>query len=411
MPETLDHGKSESASGQNSARVSIVRADDYDLPRLVPTVQRSIELIGGLETIIKPGDRVFVKINHLPPPSPPERGIVTHPVFAEAVLELLKKAGAEITVGDEIETAPVDGFSTSGFRQMCQRAGVRLINLREEGFVVRECNGLLLKEVYLSRAALEADVIVNLPKLKTHSLTVFTGGIKNMYGTIPGSLRRRLHGEYPDSEDFSRMLTDIFSAIRPQLTLMDGIVAMEGEGPAAGSVRKLGVILASRDAVAVDAVATGIIGMEPMDIATTRYAHERGLGVGSPDSIEVVGESIESVATSNFRLPVSAKRALLRKIPAPLSRFAMRQLSVRPKVVEQQCTACAECVRACPTGAIAIHGKSAGVTGVASIDRSICIECMCCHEVCRFNAIVTGRTVIGSAVSLAADAVKKLLGN
>ncbi len=410
MPETLNHGKSESASGQNSARVSIVRANDYELPRLVPAIQRSIELIGGLETIIKPGDRVFVKINHLPPPSPPERGIVTHPVFVEAVLELLKKAGAEITVGDEIETAPIDGFSTSGFRQMCQRAGVRLTNLREEGFVARECNGLLLKEVYLSKTALEADVIVNLPKLKTHSLTVFTGGIKNMYGTIPGSFRRRLHGEYPDSEDFSRMLTDIFSAIRPQLTLMDGIVAMEGEGPAAGSVRKLGVILASRDAVAVDAVATGIIGMDPMDIATTRYAHERGLGVGNPDSIEVVGESIESVATSDFRLPVIAKRALLRKIPAPLSRFAVGQLSVRPKVVEQQCTACAECVRACPTGAITIQGKSAGVAGVAVIDRAICIECMCCHEVCRFDAIVTGRTAIGSAVSLAADAVKKLLG-
>ncbi|RLC67153.1 MAG: hypothetical protein DRH97_05295, partial [Chloroflexi bacterium] len=220
MPETLNHGKPEPATGQNSARVSIVRADDYDLPRLVPAIQRSIELIGGLETIIKSGDRVFVTINHLPPPSPPERGIVTHPVFAEAVLELLKKAGAEITGGDEIETAPVDGFSISGFRQMCQRAGVRLTNLREEGFDARECNGLLLKEIYLSKAALEADVIVNLPKLKTHSLTVFTGGIKNMYGTIPGSLRRRLHGEYPDSEDFSRMLTDIFSAIRPQLTLM-----------------------------------------------------------------------------------------------------------------------------------------------------------------------------------------------
>jgi len=410
MPETLNHGQPEPATDQNSARVSIVRADDYDLPRLVPTVQRSIELIGGLETIIKPGDRVFVKINHLPPPSPPERGIVTHPVFVEAVLELLKKAGAEITVGDEIETAPVDGFSTSGFRQMCQRAGVRLINLREEGFVTRECNGLLLKEIYLSRAALEADVIVNLAKLKTHSLTVFTGGIKNMYGAIPGSVRRRLHGEYPDSEDFSRMLTDIFSAIRPQLTLMDGIVAMEGEGPAAGSVRKLGVILASRDAVAVDAAATGIIGMDPMDTATTRYAHECGLGVGSLDSIEVVGESIESVAASDFRLPVIAKRALLRKIPASLSRFAVGQLSVRPKVVEQQCTACAECVRACPTGAITIQGKTAAIAGVADIDRSICIECMCCHEVCRYDAIVTGHPAIGSAVSLAADAVRKLLG-
>lgn len=111
-----------------------------------------------------------------------------------------------------------------------------LINLREEGFVETECNGLLLDKVYLSAAVLEADVIINLPKLKTHSLTVFTGGIKNMYGTIPKGLRTRFHYKYIRSEDFGQMLTDIFSAITPQLTIMDGIMAMEWEGPAAGGV-------------------------------------------------------------------------------------------------------------------------------------------------------------------------------
>jgi len=384
--------------------VSIARASDYDLPRLATAVGESLRLIGGLEAIVRPGDRVFVKINHLPPPSPPERGIITHPVFAEAVLRLLKSAGAEITVGDEIEPGATDGFSVSGFRQMCQRVGVRLINLREEGFVATECKGYFLETVYRSRTAIEADVIVNLPKLKTHALTVFTGGVKNMYGTIPVNLRRRLHGDYPRSEDFSRMLTDIFSGVRPHLTVMDGIVAMEGEGPSGGGLRDLGVVLASRDAVALDAVATKIIGMDPMDIGTTRYAHERGLGVGRLDSIDVAGHSIESVAVRDFRLPASAARTILSRIPAPLSRFAVGQFSVRPRVVKQRCTACAECVRACPTGAITIKDKTAG------IDRGTCIECMCCHEVCRFDAIVTELPAVGNAVSTIADTVRKLAG-
>ena len=384
--------------------MSIVRAGDYDLTQLVKAVESSVDLVGGLETIVKPGDRVFVKINHLPPPSPPERGIVTHPVFAEAVIHLLKKAGAVITVGDDIDMSPVDGFGMSGFRPMCERNGVRLLSLREDGFIARKCDGYLLNEVYVSRTAAEADLVINLPKLKTHSLTVFTGGVKNMYGTIPASLRRRFHGEYTDADDFARMLTDIYSTIRPQLTLMDGIMAMEGEGPSGGSLRKTGIILASRDAVALDAVATRIIGMDPMDIATTRYAHEYGLGVGALDSIEVVGESIETVAITGFKRPASATRVLLRRIPTPLSRFAVRQFSFRPYVLEQKCTACAECTMACPTGAIAIHGKT------AFIDRSTCIECMCCHEVCRYDAIVIKKPPISSTISLAVNAVRKITG-
>ena len=228
----------------NKAKVSIVRAHDYDYAEIYTAVEKGIELIGGLARIVSPGSRVFVKINHLSPPSPAEKGIVTHPVFVEVVLDLLKAVGADITVGDDIQSGSGDGFQVSGFRQMCQRAGVRLINLKETGFTETACHGHFLEKVYLSKTLLDADVIINLPKLKTHSLCVFTGGIKNMYGTIPSGQRTKFHGEYIRNEDFSQVLTDILSAIRPQLTIMDGIIAMEGEGPAAGGLRKLGLILA-----------------------------------------------------------------------------------------------------------------------------------------------------------------------
>ena len=406
MDKLVDRQERESTSLKDAklrnATVSIVRAHDYDCAQIYEAVKEGVELIGGLERVIKPGSRVFVKINHLPPPSPPEKGIVTHPVFAEAVLRLLKTFSDNVTVGDDIASDGADGFSISGFRQMCQRMGVRLVNLREGGFVEVECNGHFLDKIYLSRIAMDADVIINLPKLKTHSLTVLTGGVKNMYGTIPSGLRTRFHGEYVKSEDFSQVLTDIFSAIRPQLTIMDGIVAMEGEGPASGGLRRLGVILASQDAVALDAVMAKMFGLNPMDIYTTRYCDERGLGVGNLDNIKVVGERLESVAVPDFKAPASATSVFIRRAPRFLPRLVTRQLSVRPRVIESQCTGCRECEKICPAGAISVASKA------ARINPSLCIQCMCCHEACRFNAIVPRRSVMGMVVHLLGIFVNKL---
>jgi ferredoxin len=285
---------------------------------------------------------------------------------------------------------------------MCQRAGVRLTNLREAGFVETVCNGHFLEKVYLSKISLDADVIINLPKLKTHSLCVFTGGVKNMYGTIPSGHRTKFHGEYIRNEDFSQMLTDIFSAIRPQLTIMDGIIAMEGEGPAAGSLRRLGVILTSQDAVAVDAVATKIIGLNPLDIHTTRYSDERSLGVGNLENIEVVGERIESVVVPDFKPPSSAVNMLTRRVPRGLPRFILRQLSVKPSVIERLCSGCSECEKICPVGAISVSDET------AKINPGICIQCMCCHEVCRFDAIVPKRSITGNTIQFLVNILRKL---
>jgi uncharacterized protein (DUF362 family)/Pyruvate/2-oxoacid:ferredoxin oxidoreductase delta subunit len=399
MLEDANHDDKDSPTLQNKTtkktKVSLVRAHDYEFSQIHAALGKAIELIGGLHEIVKPGARVFVKINHLSPPSPAERGIVTHPVFVEAVLELLKAAGADITVGDDIDSGTRDGFEVSGYRQMCQRAGVRLINLREAGFVEIKCNGLLLDKLYVSRIALEADVIVNLPKLKTHSFTVFTGAIKNTYGIIPTGLRTRFHHEYMRSVDFCQMLTDLFSAVRPQLTVMDGIFAMEGEGPASGNLRRLGIMLATQDAVALDAVASRIIGLDPMDVYTTRYAHRRSLGIGDLQQIEVVGECIENVAVGDFKLPAAYGNMFLERVPNVLSKFLSRYLVARQQMRETRCTGCAECEKACPSGAISISGKT------AIIDQSRCINCMCCHEVCRFGAITPKRPIARRSLDFA----------
>ena len=385
------------------ARVSIVRARGYDYAEVCAAIQRSIKLTEGLEKLIKPGVRVFVKINHLSPASPAERGIVTHPVFVEAVLDLLKGAGASVIAGDDIDSGSGDGFQVSGLRQACSRAGVALVNLKEAGFVEINCSGKLLQSVYVSKVALDADVIVNLPKFKTHSLALFTGGVKNMYGVIPHGQRIRFHGEYPGPEDFSQVLTDIFSVMKPQLTVMDGVVAMEGEGPASGSLVKLGVILASTDAVALDVVAARIIGLAPLDIYTTRYAAERGLGIGDLRNIEIVGERLEDVMVTNFRLPAGATNILTRKVPRALSRLFLDKGTMRPRIIKSQCTACRECEKVCPASAISIRGET------AEIDYHRCIHCLCCHEVCRFGAIITWRPFVSHLLDWLAGAWKKLM--
>ncbi len=385
----------------NNSIVAITRADDYDYAKVYGAVKKSLELIGSPDRIIKPGDKVFVKINHLPPSSLPERGIITHPVFIQAVLELLKNYSSDIMFGDDIEPGHEDGFQVSGLSQISEKLGVQLINLREYGYIETKCDGLLLDKVYLSKIVLDADVIINLPKLKTHSLTVYTGGIKNMYGTLARGQRSKFHYKYKKVEDFCQMLTDIFSRVKPRLTIMDGIVAMEGEGPGAGSLRNLGIVLASYDTVALDAVANKIMGLEPSSVHTTRWAYERGLGIGNLQDIDVVGEDINDVAVSDFKLPANYYRTVVSKLPAFLEKFLLKQMLIRPRVVAELCTGCFECRKICPAGAML------KTDGVARVNKDKCIQCMCCHEVCRFNAIKLSRPWLGNLIHSAANLLKK----
>ncbi|MGD9142639.1 MAG: DUF362 domain-containing protein [Dehalococcoidia bacterium] len=373
----------------NKSTVSIAKTGGYDYDEVYQAVKNCLSLIGGLDNFIKKNDRVLVKINHLSPASKPERGIITHPIFVKAVVENLKESGAEITVGDDIQNGTNDGYELSGIRKICNESRVNLVNLRERGFVEVECKGLILDKLYISKSALEADILVNLPKFKTHSKAVFTGGIKNSYGLIPKGSRSKYHFDYKNIEDFSKVLTDVFSVIIPDLTIIDGIVAMEGEGPASGTLRNLGLIIASRDAVALDAVAARIIGIEPFDILTTKHADERGLGNGNLQNIETVGEEINSVTVTDFNLPSNYSNILVEKMPAFLAKFISRQLDIIPVVIKDLCVGCQECKENCPADVISIIEKR------AVINTGKCTHCLCCHEVCRYGAIDTERSFIG----------------
>jgi len=247
-------------------------------------------------------------------------------------------------------------------------------------------------------------VIVDLPKLKTHLLVRFTGGVKNMYGCIPRGARLKYHYHYPRSADFCHMLVDVFSAVKPHLTIMDGVVAMEGEGPAVGRPVRLGLVLLSRDAVALDAVASGLIGMDPGKIYTTRYCHERELGIGDLSRIDVVGESPSRVAARGFKFPAAYNTVPAHRMPKVVSRLMYRYTLPRQLVREELCTGCFECVKICPAGAIDTIGE------IARVDQSKCINCMCCGEVCRDDAMTTRTPLTGHAVDVARSVAIVLRG-
>jgi uncharacterized protein (DUF362 family)/Pyruvate/2-oxoacid:ferredoxin oxidoreductase delta subunit len=298
----------------------------------------------------------------------------------------------DVTVGDDIQSSAADGFAISGYRDICREVGVRLVNLKEVGFQEVDLEGSRLKTVYISRLCLDADFIVNLAKLKTHSLTVFTGAVKNMFGVIPHGLRINGHRQFGQTDQFSEMLVDIFSRVRPQLTIMDGVVAMEGEGPAAGRCRTTGIVVAGRDGVAVDAVSSAIIGFNPLNIFTTLEAHRRGLGQGQLSQIEIRGEDLESVRVENFEHSAVALGLLRRKIPARLFSFIYNYLALTPVVVDGRCTGCQECIDICPAAA------AKNRDGKAWLDQTACIHCMCCHEVCRFEAIRVRKSFLGRVI-------------
>jgi uncharacterized Fe-S center protein len=250
---------------------------------------------------------------------------------------------------------------------------------------VKNPEGRAFKRFSLARRVVDADVLISLPKFKTHGLTLFTGGVKNLFGCLPGLQKAEMHLRAPKSEAFSQMLVDLLVAVRPGLTIMDAIVGMEGNGPSNGAPRKIGAVLASTDPVAVDCVACQIVGVAPMDVATTRLATAQGKGEGDPRHIEVAGDRIERMRIDGFRLP-SGHGGIWRT--ARLTSFLQSRLVAKPAVVAELCRGCWTCEEHCPAAAISRNGR------LPAFDYGKCIRCYCCQEMCLHDAIALRRPLL-----------------
>lgn len=290
-------------SQMEHARVVVQHAEDYSAQVVAPAIAAAVQTLGGWNAWIKRGDRVLVKPNCISG-APAEQQAQTHPAFVAEVCRQLIDFGVKPFVGDSPAWGSLPAVAArSGLTPLLQRLGVPLVEFKHP-VTVENTIGHVYRHLTLDRAAMEADAIINVPKLKTHRQLYVTFAIKNMFGCVPGKRKAWWHFKAGNYENyFARMLCEVYALTRPVVTIMDSIIGQEGNGPIRGEPRQIGLVLASTDAPALERIACEIIGAEPHRVRTLRAAAELGIGIPQLDRIEVVGESIESVRIADFKFP------------------------------------------------------------------------------------------------------------
>lgn len=358
--------------------VSISNCEDYSPAAVEAALRTSLDRIGGIESFVRPGSIVLVKTNLLSR-AVPDRAVTTHPEVIRAVIREVRRVGGVPRVGDSPGGPNTPGqwrriCEDSGIGQVCREENVELVLLDEECVRVVNPSGDLYQAFTLGAAVVQADVLISVPKFKTHGFMMFTGAVKNLFGCIPGLEKAQFHLKVPDRDDFGSMLIDLMLACKPALSIMDAVVGMEGEGPAGGTPRHVGAILCSADAVELDVVAAAIAGLDPKEVYTNQAAVRRGFGPESADDVEVLGSAWRDLAVPDFRLPM---RDVSSKLPPALARRMRGWTTARPYLERASgCTRCLTCEKVCPVAAVSVG------SGGPEFDRQTCIRCYCCQELC-----------------------------
>jgi uncharacterized protein (DUF362 family)/ferredoxin len=388
------------------AELAVILLDDY----------RQAELDLGFETAFvelslaadfRPAERILIKPNLLAA-VPPEKAATPHPTVFLALIRSLQRLGLALSYGDSpgIDT-PARAAKVSGLAAIAAAQNVAAADFAS-AVNIPVPDGKAIKHLPLARGVAEADGLVSLAKLKTHALTGLTGVLKNQFGVIPGPQKSLYHVNYPGLEDFCQMLVDINRCIKPRLFVLDGIMAMEGNGPRSGRPRRVGAVLLSRDPVAVDAAATYLTGQNPAAVITSLIAARDGLGSLDLAQVQVClirpaggrascrkGRAdllLADLQVQGFvkarHLHPSVSTATL--IGAPLVK---RYILMRPVLTADRCTRCGICANVCPAGPKAVRLNSRDRR--PEFDYQKCIRCFCCQENCPAGAIAVRRTLFG----------------
>ena len=345
-------------------------------PATYENVRQAVDRAFELFPLELAGKKVLIKPNVLRA-SEAREGIVTHPAVLQAVVEKVESLGpAAIIVGDNPGLfsygANEESFQTTG---LLAAAKGYYQNIGNDSVQV-DFNPEFLAQVSLSRMVLEADIIISLPRFKTHGLTVITGAIKNSYGFLPGAQKAKLHQVAGSPERFHELVVEVFRLRAPDLFLVDAVVAMEGNGPASPDLRDVGLFLASDNAVALDAVMATMMGCEPGLLRFLRKAKEMGLGDYDLSKIEIIGE-LQPIA--DFKLPPLGGEAVLHN--ESIQEAINQRTLLRPQADPELCTACGTCIEQCPVSALSLEGQ------LPRVDPEICISCFCCQEICPEKAM------------------------
>ena len=364
------------------SKVAIVRCESYEYDEVQAAVKRGLDLIGGVQAFIRPGEKILLKPNLLTG-EPPEKCVTTHPAVFKAVGELLLDEGAILCYGDSPGfSSPEAAARKAGIADAAKELNIDLVDFRN-GEEVFFSEGIQNKKFVIAKGALASAGIVSLPKLKTHALTQMTGCIKNQFGCVPGILKGEYHVKLPDLKNFAQMLVDLTNLLKPRLFIMDGIMAMEGNGPRGGSPRNMKVLLFSSDPVALDATVCRIIGLQPETIPTLELGMKSGLGTYRPEEIELLGDDIGIFVAADFDVKKQSA-ARPKKMPGLLTNL----LVARPVIIKEGCVKCGVCIEVCPVTPKVLGWNDGDRNMPPVYDYDRCIRCYCCQELCPEGTIV-----------------------
>ena len=372
-------------------QVSLVQCATYNQKELFVKVKEAIGLIGGITNFVKPNSKVLLKPNLLLASSP-EAGITTHPEFVRSLILILKEINSTIYLGD----SPCVFGATEDILKVYEVTGMKKIAEEEKVALVMFDKRFMQGYFPLTHWVKECDYIVNLPKFKTHDYMILTGAIKNLFGLIPGTFKLECHKNFYQQERFAGVLMDIYQAVKPALSVVDGIVGIEGNGPAtSGTKRDFGLMSASSDAVALDTVLAALMHIDPGYVFTNKEAQRRNIGVSDIGCIEIKGEPLTQCLIPNFKLPeTSLRQTLKNKLPAPIVAILKKFLTFQPKIDTDICRLCDACVKNCP------QKTMKNKNGKIIIDYSQCISCFCCREACPYAAIGMKKSVLARLMGM-----------
>jgi len=364
------------------SKVIVQECKNYEPEALIGKINEAVEILGGWSKFVKPQDKVLLKVNLIGPKTS-DSAAVTHVEFVRAVVRILKSMNCTVWIGDSSGGAiagiapTAQSFKAAGYEKMAEEEGAEIKNFDREGVVAVKPESKCEEKMYIAKPMFDADVVINLPKMKTHSAQIFSGAVKNVFGCIPGLRKAKYHKIAPDPRDFGQIICDIHRAANIKLHIMDGIMAMQGEGPTAGSVYQANKILISEDPLALDAVAAKMAGIDVGDVPILEAARERNLGESRLENIILAGDYKQVPKLDNFKLPKRIRGTKKRNSKTLVK--VIDFFTTHPRINPQKCKKCNMCVESCPVKAIDKDTKR--------IDYNACIECMCCHELCMFKAV------------------------
>ena len=359
-------------TGKNCAQVALKACGSYEDAVVQHAIDEIFALCGGIESFVKPGERVLVKLNLLMKRTP-EQATTTHPAVARALVRAIIRAGGEAILADSPGGPYTRGMLAGVYEACGMNAVARETGCRHNDDFSTTTRyfqaGKVARKLDLIGILDRVDKVITVGKLKTHGLTTMTGCVKNLYGTIPGTTKVEYHARYQDVKLFSDMLLDICECVKPCFAILDAVVGMEGEGPSGGRPRSIGALVGGGNPYAVDAVGAQLIGLRPQQVTTLEAAQRRGL---LPE-VDVLGDLLEPMVIRDFDIPMSLRRGSWVRMMNALP----QGLRPRPVFTHKKCDGCGTCARACPAKAIDMDEQRR-----PHVDVKKCIRCYCCQELC-----------------------------